>query len=89
MSVGAIDRRGGLDIVKSGLSGDWNDGIMGDDVVKREMWDGKIPVCFKLDEEDVMMTVRGDRAAPEPCYVSEFTCDYLRGVEKELVCDLF
>ena len=48
---------------------------MGDDAVKRELWDGKIPVCFKLDEDDVAMTIRGDRAAPEPCYVSELTCD--------------
>lgn len=42
---------------------------MGDDAVKRELWDGKIPVCFKLDEDDVAMTIRGDRVAPEPCYM--------------------
>lgn len=46
--------------------------VMGDEVLKREMWDGKIPVCFRLDEDEVMMTIRGDRAAPEACYVSCF-----------------
>lgn len=50
-------------------------GIMENNAIKREMWDGKIPVCFKLDDDDVMMTMRGDRVAPEPCYVSGFTCD--------------
>lgn len=48
---------------------------MENNAIKREMWDGKIPVCFKLDDDDVMMTIRGDRVAPEPCYVSGFTCD--------------
>ena len=43
---------------------------MGDEGIKREMWEGKIPVCFKLDEDDITMTIRGDRVAPEPCYVS-------------------
>jgi autophagy-related protein 5 len=42
---------------------------MGDEGVKREMWDGKIPVCFKLDEDEVTMSIRGDRVAPEPCYM--------------------
>lgn len=48
---------------------------MENNAIKREMWDGKIPVCFKLDDDDVIMTMRGDRVAPEPCYVSGFTCD--------------
>ena len=43
---------------------------MGDEGVRRELWDGKIPVCFKLDDDEVMMSIRGDRVAPEACYVS-------------------
>ena len=42
---------------------------MGDEGVKRELWEGKIPVCFKLDDEEVGMSIRGDRVAPQPCYV--------------------
>ena len=42
---------------------------MGDEGVRRELWDGKVPVCFKLDDDDTVMPIRGDRVAPEPCYV--------------------
>ena len=51
---------------------------MGDEGIKREIWDGKIPVCFKLDDEDTVMSFRGDRMAPEPCYVSH----YLQSIDK-------
>lgn len=44
---------------------------MGDDTVKREMWEGKIPVCFRVADEEVnMFSVTGERTVPEPCYVS-------------------
>ena len=43
---------------------------MGDEGVRRELWEGKIPVCFKLDDDEVTMSIRGDRVAPQPCYVS-------------------
>ena len=44
---------------------------MGDDGVKREMWEGKIPVCFRLAEEEVGMRMTGERVTPDPCYVSD------------------
>ena len=46
---------------------------MGDEGVRRELWDGKIPVCFKLDDDEVTMSIRGDRVAPESCYVRKHT----------------
>ena len=45
--------------------------VMGDDGVKREMWEGKIPVCFRLAEEEVGMRMTGERVTPDPCYVSD------------------
>lgn len=42
-----------------------------DDTVKREMWEGKIPVCFRVADEEVnTFSVTGERTVPEPCYVS-------------------
>lgn len=44
---------------------------MGDDEsVRKEVWDGRIPICFMLADEDVGYSVSGERATPEPAYVS-------------------
>ena len=43
---------------------------MGDDErVLKEVWEGKIPVCFTLADEEVGYSVSGERATPEPAYV--------------------
>ena len=41
---------------------------MDDQAIRKEVWDGKIPVCFNVAEEELLFT--GDKATPEPCYVS-------------------
>ena len=44
---------------------------MGDEEsIRKEVWDGKIPVCFTLADEDVGYSVSGERSNPEPVYVS-------------------
>ena len=43
---------------------------MGDESVRKELWEGRIPVCFRVAEEEVGMGVSGERVIPEPCYVS-------------------
>ena len=43
---------------------------MGDDSLKREVWEGKIPVCFRVADEEVVLILTGERTVPEPCYVS-------------------
>ena len=51
---------------------------MGDEGIKREVWEGKVPVCFSVAEEEVGLNIAGERAVPEPCYVSEdLICDML------------
>ncbi|CAI8050666.1 Autophagy protein 5 [Geodia barretti] len=57
---------------------------MGDEGVRRELWDGKIPVCFKLDEDEVTMSIRGDRVAPQPCYMMIPRVSYLPLVYEKL-----
>ena len=53
------------------------------DTVKREMWEGKIPVCFRVADEEVnTFSVTGERTVPEPCYVSAV---HARGVRAEVV----
>ena len=43
---------------------------MGDDEsVRKEVWEGRIPVCFTLADEEVRYNVDGERATPEPAYV--------------------
>ena len=43
---------------------------MGDDEsVRKEVWEGRIPICFMLADEDVGYSVSGERATPEPTYV--------------------
>ncbi len=38
--------------------------------MRREVWEGKIPVCFSVAEEDLGLNISsGERATPEPCYV--------------------
>ena len=44
---------------------------MGDEEsVRKEVWEGKIPVCFTLADEDVGYSVSGERSNSEPAYVS-------------------
>ena len=43
--------------------------------IKKEVWEGKIPVCFSVDEGELD---GGTRNIPEPCYVS--LCFYSRRV---------
>jgi autophagy-related protein 5 len=57
---------------------------MGDEGVRRELWDGKIPVCFKLDEDEITMSIRGDRVAPQPCYMMIPRVSYLPLVYEKL-----
>ena len=48
---------------------------MGDDEsVRKEVWEGKIPICFMLADEDVGYSVSGERATPEPAYVRYVRC---------------
>lgn len=55
---------------------------MGDDTVKREMWEGKVPVCFRVADEEVnMFSVTGERTVPEPCYVSRVHAEGVLGNE--------
>ena len=43
---------------------------------RKMVWNGKIPVCFTLaEDENSVGGVAVDRAAPEPCYVRGYTCD--------------
>jgi len=42
--------------------------------VRKEVWDGKIPVCFTLADEEVGYSLGGERANPEPTYVSLALC---------------
>lgn len=43
---------------------------MGDDEsVRKEVWEGRIPVCFMLADEDVGYSVSGERSTPEPAYM--------------------
>ena len=44
---------------------------MEEQAIKKMVWEGKIPVCFRL-AEDVDMTFGEDKDPPEPCYVSKF-----------------
>lgn len=41
---------------------------MEEQAIKKEIWEGKIPVCFNVAEEE--LSFAGDKATPEPCYVS-------------------
>ena len=43
---------------------------MGDEGIKREVWEGKVPVCFSVAEEEVGLNRVRERVVPEPCYVS-------------------
>lgn len=44
---------------------------MGDDEsVRKEVWEGRIPICFNLDDEEVGYSVTGERATPDTAYVS-------------------
>ena len=38
--------------------------------MKREVWEGKVPVCFSVAAEEVGLNMAGERVIPEPCYVS-------------------
>ena len=38
--------------------------------VRKEVWEGKIPICFTLADEEVGYSMSGERANPEPTYVS-------------------
>ena len=38
--------------------------------MKREVWEGKVPVCFSVAGEEVGLNMVGERVIPEPCYVS-------------------
>ncbi len=42
---------------------------MDDEQVKREVWDGSVPVCFSIDDEEVSFNKSN---LPEPCYVSSY-----------------
>ena len=46
--------------------------------MKREVWEGKIPVCFRVADEEVVPSLTGERTVPEPCYVSG-ACDQEEG----------
>ena len=41
---------------------------MGDEQVRKEVWDGSVPVCFSLDDDEVGFNRRN---LPEPCYVRD------------------
>ena len=43
---------------------------MDEEGIKRKVWEGRIPVCFTVAEEEVGYNF-SDMAVPEPCYVSE------------------
>ena len=43
---------------------------MDDQSIRREIWDGKIPVYFSVAEEEVGVNLSGEMVIPEPCYVS-------------------
>ena len=42
---------------------------MSDADIRREVWDGKIPICFCVDENEVGSS---SLPPPEPCFVSHF-----------------
>lgn len=42
---------------------------MGEESIRQEVWEGKIPVCFSVAVEEVGINLRGETAVPEPCYV--------------------
>lgn len=45
--------------------------IMADEEnVRQEVWEGRIPVCFTVADEEVIYSMSGERANPEPTYVS-------------------
>ena len=49
---------------------------MGDDEsVRKEVWEGRIPICFMLADEDVGYSVTGERSTPEPTYVRSYHLD--------------
>lgn len=41
-------------------------GMSEDDSVRKEVWDGKIPVCFTVDDRELSASIK---KTPEPCYV--------------------
>lgn len=50
---------------------------MEDESVKREVWEGKVPVCFSVAGGEVGLNMAGERVIPEPCYVSGWSA-YVR-----------
>ena len=42
---------------------------MDEEGIKRKVWEGRIPVCFTVAEEELGHNF-SDVAVPEPCYVS-------------------
>lgn len=58
---------------------------MGDEEsIRKEVWEGRVPVCFSLADEEVGYSVTGERTAPEPAYVSYWRVDRL--VDRIYVC---
>ena len=47
---------------------------MDEEGIKRQVWEGRIPVCFTVAEEEVGHNF-SDMAVPEPCYVSAAAYD--------------
>ena len=43
---------------------------MVDRSIEQEVWEARVPVWFSLAEEEVGRDLKGERASPEPCYVS-------------------
>ncbi len=44
--------------------------------VRKEVWEGKIPVCFTLADEEVGYSMTGERINPDPAYVSLLLMSY-------------
>ena len=52
---------------------------MGDEeAIRKEVWEGRIPICFSLADEEVGYSVSGERAAPEPAYVSCIALPFIK-----------
>ena len=54
--------------------------------IHREIWEGKVPVCFGVAEEEVQENMRGDKVTPEPCYVSQGPRATFSGCPRVLWC---
>ena len=47
--------------------------------MKREVWEGKVPVCFSVAGGEVGLNMAAERVIPEPCYVSGWSA-YVRPI---------